>query len=70
MRRFQSSSFRERRPARINGFPGFVVQAQDGLQTLALEPDVDGRIAHIYQVRNPQKLTHLPAVAAELAQRR
>ena len=51
-------------PARINGFPGFVVQAQDGLQTIALEPDVDGRIAHIYQVRNPQKLTHLPAVAA------
>lgn len=43
----------------INGLPGFVTVEYDGtLQTTALEI-ADGRIAAIYVVRNPDKLTHL-----------
>lgn len=43
----------------INGLPGFVtVEADDTLQTTALEI-VDGQIAAIYVVRNPDKLRHL-----------
>lgn len=43
----------------INGLPGFVTrEADDTLQTTALEI-VDGRIAGIYVVRNPDKLHHL-----------
>lgn len=47
------------RPMVINGLPGFLTVEQDGqLQTTALDI-VDGRIANIYIVRNPHKLTHL-----------
>lgn len=43
----------------INGLPGFVTLEADGeLQTTALEI-VDGEIAAIYIVRNPDKLRHL-----------
>ena len=43
----------------INGLPGFVTMEADGeLQTTALEI-VDGKIAAIYVVRNPDKLRHL-----------
>jgi len=43
----------------INGLPGFVTRESDGeLQTTALEI-VDGRIAAVYIVRNPDKLKHL-----------
>lgn len=43
----------------INGLPGFVTREADGeLQTTALDI-VDGRIAAIYVVRNPDKLKHL-----------
>ncbi|MBS0360365.1 MAG: RNA polymerase sigma factor SigJ [Proteobacteria bacterium] len=45
--------------ARINGAPGLIMHLHDGPQTLALEPDADGRIAAIYVVRNPDKLTRL-----------
>jgi RNA polymerase sigma-70 factor (ECF subfamily) len=43
----------------IDGLPGFVTLEADGvLQTTALEI-VDGRIANVYVVRNPDKLRHL-----------
>lgn len=43
----------------INGLPGFVTWEADGeYQTTALEV-VDGKIAAIYVVRNPDKLKHL-----------
>ena len=44
--------------ASINGLPGFVLRAEDGVQTLAFEVDGD-RIAALYTVRNPDKLRHL-----------
>jgi RNA polymerase sigma-70 factor (ECF subfamily) len=45
---------------RINGLPGVLLEMDDGLQTIALEPDGEGRIAAIYWVRNPEKLGHVP----------
>jgi RNA polymerase sigma-70 factor (ECF subfamily) len=43
----------------VNGLPGFVSLEADGeIQTTALEI-VQGRIARIYVVRNPDKLKHL-----------
>jgi RNA polymerase sigma-70 factor (ECF subfamily) len=43
----------------VNGLPGFVTREADGeLQTTALEI-VEGKIAAIYVVRNPDKLKHL-----------
>lgn len=48
-------------PARINGLPGVVVRDGDAvLQTLAFELR-EGRVARIYTVRNPDKLTRIPA---------
>jgi RNA polymerase sigma-70 factor (ECF subfamily) len=44
--------------ASINGLPGFVVHAEDGIQTTALEVEGD-RIVALYVVRNPDKLRHL-----------
>ena len=49
----------ELKPARINGCPGFVLMRPDGPETIAFEPGPDGLIAAIYQVRNPEKLTHV-----------
>lgn len=46
-------------PARINGLMGFVIHYDDGPATMAFEMDDDGRIAAIYQVRNPEKLRHV-----------
>lgn len=49
--------------AMINGWPGFVVLEADGeLQTTGLEI-VDGKIAGVYVVRNPDKLGHLDGMA-------
>lgn len=49
--------------ATINGLPGYVTLEADGeLQTTALEI-VDGKIAGIYVVRNPDKLGHLDGMA-------
>jgi RNA polymerase sigma-70 factor (ECF subfamily) len=45
--------------ARINGYPGFVLHLADGPETLAFQPGEDGRIAAIYAMRNPEKLTHV-----------
>jgi RNA polymerase sigma-70 factor, ECF subfamily len=42
----------------INGLPGFVSVEADGAQTTALEI-MDGKIAAIYVMRNPDKLRHL-----------
>ncbi|MCW7540583.1 RNA polymerase sigma factor SigJ [Aquabacterium sp. A7-Y] len=49
-------------PAEINGMPGWLMyDALDGspVQTLAIEPGPEGRIAAVYVVRNPDKLRHL-----------
>ena len=48
--------------ARINGWPGFVVQMEDGPSTVAFEPGPDGLIAAVYHVRNPEKLAHVGLV--------
>lgn len=48
------------RPATINGAAGVVMTMDDGLQTMAFEPDETGeRIAAIYIIRNPEKLGHV-----------
>jgi RNA polymerase sigma-70 factor (ECF subfamily) len=52
------SEFGELERAQINGLPGFVIHNPDGIETVAFEI-VDGRIAAIYAVRNPDKLRHL-----------
>jgi len=44
---------------RVNGYPGFLIQLEDGPATFAFEPGEDGRIAAVYAVRNPDKLTHV-----------
>ena len=48
----------DRAEAIANAFAGFVMAEGDGrvIQTIALEPDVAGRINTIYIVRNPDKL--------------
>jgi RNA polymerase sigma-70 factor (ECF subfamily) len=48
------------RAVRINGYPGVVMEREDGPMTVAFEPGPDGRLAGIYMVRNPDKLGHLP----------
>jgi RNA polymerase sigma-70 factor (ECF subfamily) len=47
------------RLARINGDFGVVLEAEDGVVTIAFEPGPDGRLAAIYMVRNPDKLGHV-----------
>lgn len=54
----------EVRVARINGYPGLIVPAPDGPQTVTFEPDGVGRIAAIFIVRNPEKLSRLPQADA------
>ncbi len=50
------------RPARVNGLPGVILEAADGLTIIAVEPDETGdRIAAIYVMRNPEKLGHVKA---------
>lgn len=48
------------RAVRINGYPGVILEAEDGPMTVAFQPGEDGRLAAIYMVRNPEKLAHLP----------
>jgi RNA polymerase sigma-70 factor (ECF subfamily) len=44
--------------ASINGLPGFVMHAEDGVQTAAFE--VEGnQIVALYIIRNPDKLRHV-----------
>ena len=47
------------RPVRINGYPGFVLMAEDGPTTIAFQPGAEGVIEAIYVMRNPDKLGHL-----------
>ncbi len=49
------------RPARINGYPGVVLEDAEGVQTIAFEPDGEGRVAAIYIIRNPDKLRRIRA---------
>ena len=49
------------RPARINGYPGVVLEDAEGVQTIAFEPDGEGHVAAIYIVRNPDKLRRVQA---------
>jgi RNA polymerase sigma-70 factor (ECF subfamily) len=44
---------------RVNGYPGFLIHLEDGPATFAFEPGEDGKIAAVYAVRNPDKLTHV-----------
>lgn len=48
------------RPARINGYPGLILELADGPMTVAFEPGEDGKLVGIYLMRNPDKLGHLP----------
>lgn len=50
------------RAVRINGYPGVIMERDDGPMTVAFQPGEDGRLAAIYMVRNPDKLTRLPAI--------
>jgi len=47
------------RAVRINGYPGVILEHEDGPMTIAFQPGEDGRLAAIYLVRNPDKLGHL-----------
>ena len=47
------------RPVRINGYPGLILEREDGPMTVAFQPGESGRLAGIYMVRNPDKLRHL-----------
>jgi RNA polymerase sigma-70 factor (ECF subfamily) len=63
-RKYAQTPFREIRPARINGLPGFVgIEADGGLTLTAFETG-GGVIAAIYLMRNPNKLRHLAIAAA------
>jgi len=47
------------RAVRINGYPGVILEAEDGPMTVAFQPGDDGKLAGIYMVRNPDKLGRL-----------
>jgi RNA polymerase sigma-70 factor, ECF subfamily len=47
------------RAVRINGYPGVILEQDDGVMTIAFQPGEDGRLAAVYLVRNPDKLAHL-----------
>ena len=44
------------RLARINGWLGAIIKTDDGVTTIAFEPDGNGRLAAVYIVANPDKL--------------
>lgn len=51
--------------ASINGLPGVIFYDADvPAQTLSLETNEAGQISRIYVVRNPEKLRHIPPLAA------
>ncbi|HYD37550.1 MAG TPA: sigma-70 family RNA polymerase sigma factor [Allosphingosinicella sp.] len=60
-RKFGRTGPADVRLARINGQPGLVLNAGNGLTTFSLEPDEQGRIGAVYVVRNPDKLRHVAA---------
>ena len=46
--------------ARINGLPGFVTfTGEEIYMSVALDTDDEGRISHVYMMRNPDKLKHV-----------
>lgn len=47
------------RPVTVNGCPGFVLMKGEKLETVLTFGIADGRIATIYAMRNPDKLTHI-----------
>ncbi|MBR7620671.1 RNA polymerase sigma factor SigJ [Phenylobacterium sp. 20VBR1] len=47
------------RAVRINGYPGLILEREDGTSTVAFQPGEDGKLAGIYMVRNPDKLGHV-----------
>lgn len=47
------------RAVRINGYPGVIMEREDGLMTVAFQPGEDGKLAAIYLVRNPDKLARV-----------
>ena len=47
------------RAVRINGYPGIILDREDGPMTVAFQPGSIGKLAGIYMVRNPDKLGHL-----------
>lgn len=47
------------RAVRINGYPGVILEREDGPMTVAFQPGEGGRLAGVYMVRNPDKLGHL-----------
>jgi RNA polymerase sigma-70 factor (ECF subfamily) len=62
VRLFETNPSRLIRFALINGLPGYVTLEADGeLQTTALDI-IDGRVAHIYVMRNPDKLGHVDGI--------
>jgi len=50
------------RAVRINGYPGVIMERDDGPMTVAFQPGEGGKLSAIYMVRNPDKLTRLPAI--------
>lgn len=54
---FQPSSYYQ--PVRIDGLPGFITRARDGIPQTTAFAIADDRIVTIYMVRNPDKLQHL-----------
>ncbi|WP_435876195.1 RNA polymerase sigma-70 factor [Saccharopolyspora shandongensis] len=47
------------RPAQVNGHPALLVRHNDELDTVLAVRIDDGRIAGLYAVRNPEKLSHM-----------
>ena len=54
----------EVKPAHVNGLPGLVVRAVNGLTTFALETGEDGLVSAVYSVRNPDKLKRVAPLDA------
>jgi len=54
------------RLARINGYLGAIIETDDGLTTLAFEPDGQGKLAAVYIVSNPEKLAGVAGAGPHL----
>ena len=55
-----------RRPARINGKPGLINYLNGKPHSVVMVEPLEGRIQTIYIVTNPEKLSHLPDLPANL----
>ena len=54
----------ETRPVWLNGGPAMRIDVETGLDTVASLVVEDGRITHVYAIRNPDKLTRVDEEAA------